>query len=183
MFGAFSALPVFKFYQNDEFNTNISCAYAMPDTTDPSLHVSVNQDIAFFGFKGSELRITDFLNMLQEGWTFAFNVYWTINYAKTLLGTLYDMAISKFENNSALPLFSMLASSEYERLTEESFELFLDSSSDFFKWSLTAGHKSIVRIFGTFTFDVFATLGVAVDTANETTSFVAALGTSLSVHF
>ncbi|GMO31921.1 MAG: hypothetical protein Ta2F_07720 [Termitinemataceae bacterium] len=188
LFGAFGAKNIFKFYQNDQYNTSIFYDISIPKESDLNWRFGVNQDIAFYGFKGGELALSDVINILKTGYTMAFNISLLTPAKRSLLGTIFDLIINRFENKSHFPLFAKIAGSGNERLREEEVELFFNNTSDSFNWSINASHKTIVRILGTLNLNVFAGLGLNTVNPKEnpeqkTIFFTGTIGTSISIQF
>ncbi|GMO46611.1 MAG: hypothetical protein Ta2B_28250 [Termitinemataceae bacterium] len=183
LFGVYGAKSLFRFYQNDQFNTAISYNVSIPKDSDPRWRLGINQNITFYGFNTDELEISDVVNIFADACTVALNLSWTAPAAKSLLGSIFNFAVNGFADKKNYPMFAYLASANLEQLREESLELFFDKSTSNFIWSLSAGHKSIVRVLGTVNFNMFASIGIQDNTAAEIFSFIGTIGTSLSVQF
>jgi hypothetical protein len=184
MFGAFGAKPLFKFYENDEFNTSLGAAIAAPKGEAPSWRLQADQLFVFYGFLGAELQFEDVLTLLSSGWTAAFKLDWTSPAEKSLLGTFYSWVFSRFRDNSEWPALNELANSGFERLRRETLELnFDESNSDAGRFSFAFEHRSIVRVLGRLNLDVFARLDIDHSAQTETTTFTATFGTNLNVSY
>jgi hypothetical protein len=195
IFGALGSAPLFRFYQTDEFRHTLIAAVNIPKNEEPRWRFQDKLDMDFFGFAGSVLSISntftagisgtatgsgnppDFLESLA--------LEWTVPAKKTLLGLLYDWWSGKARNARGWPALSRLAQMEYERLRRESLELIIDTSGsgDDIKVSVVMGHESLIRIFGRLTLSAFGELNCSRDSSTEILSFIATIGTSLSVSF
>ncbi|MDR2343120.1 MAG: hypothetical protein LBD86_01140 [Spirochaetaceae bacterium] len=183
MFGAFGAVPLFKFYENDEYNTSLSAAIAIPRGENTSWRVQAGQIFIFYGFKGATLQFEDLITVLANGWTGTFKLDWVSPAKKSLLGTLYSWFFSKFSGQSSWPALRELALVNFERLRQESLELIFDRTGDSGGLTLSFQHKSIVRILGRLNLEVFARLDVSRSEITETSSFIGTIGTSLNVSY
>ncbi|MDR2796297.1 MAG: hypothetical protein LBB47_06280, partial [Spirochaetaceae bacterium] len=183
MFGAFGTLPLFKFYENDEYNTSLSAAVAIPKGENVSWRVQAGQLLVFYGFKGAMFQFEDLVTVLADGWTGTFKVDWVSPSEKSLLGTLYNWVFSKFSRQSSWPALQELALADIERVRQESLELSLDRRDNLGSLTLSLQHKSIVRILGRLNLEVFARLDISHGEASETSSFIGTVGTSLNISY
>jgi hypothetical protein len=183
MFGAFGTVPLFKFYQSDEFSHTVGAAVAIPKQEDVSWRLQDEQTMTFHGFTGSELALTNALTVGSAGWMEGLTLNWTVPAKKTLLGTLYIWLTNKVRDNSTWPALSLLAASEYERLRRETLELVIDKSGDKAKVSVLLKHESIIRIIGRFYLSAFAQLDCAQNYETKVFSFIGAVGTTLNISF
>ena len=183
LFGPFGAVPLFRFYENDEYNTSLSAAVAIPNGENVSWRVQAGQLLIFYGFKGASFQFEDIVTILANGWTGTFRVDWVSPAEKSLLGTLYGWAFSKFSNQSTWPALRELALADIERIRQETLELSLDETGDSGSLTLSVQHKSIVRILGRLNLEVFARLDVSRSKVSETSSFIGTVGTSLNISY
>jgi hypothetical protein len=183
LFGAFGAAPLFKFYENDEYNTSLSAAVAIPKEGELSWRVQAGQLLIFYGFKGASFQFEDLVTVLSNGWTGVFKLEWISPAEKSLLGTLYGWIFSKFSGQSSWPALRELALADIERLRQETLELALDETDASGSLTLSVQHKSIVRILGRLNLEVFARLDVSRVKLSETSTFTATIGTSLNLTY
>jgi hypothetical protein len=193
IFGALGAAPLFRFYQTDEFRHTLIAAVNIPQGEDPRWRFQDKLDAAFFGFAGSVLSVTNTFTAgfagasggNSPGFLESLALEWTVPARKTLLGLFYDWCAGKARNVRNWPALSRLAQMEHERLRRESLELIIDASGNdgHSKVSVVLGHESLIRIFGRLTLSAFGKLNVARDSSTELLSFIATIGTSLSVSF
>ncbi|MDR2445166.1 MAG: hypothetical protein LBD44_04450 [Spirochaetaceae bacterium] len=183
IFGVFGAAPLFKFYENDEYNTSLSAAVAFPKGEEVSWRVQVGQLLIFYGFRGAMLQFEDLITVLANGWTGVFKVDWISPAEKSLLGTLYGWVFSKFSGQSTWPALRELAVTDIERIRQESLELSLDETDGSGSLTLSVQHKSVVRILGRLNLEVFARLDVSRSKVSETSSFIGTIGTSLNISY
>jgi hypothetical protein len=183
MFGAFGTVPLFKFYQSDEFSHTLGTVISIPKEEALSWKIQDEQTMTFHGFTGAELSLTNTLTAGSAGWVEGFGLNWTVPTQKSLLGTLYIWLSDKVRNRSTWPALSLLAAAEYERLRKESLELVIDKSGDKAKVSVIARHESIIRVMGRLNLSAFAQLDCAQDYDTRIFSFIGSVGTTLNVSF
>jgi len=195
MFGAMGVLPLFNFYEGDEFSHSLETQVNFPKGESVSFNVRSDAAARFYGFQGADLTLNNTLSMnsstrFGEGsrWTESLSAAWTIPSENTLLGNLYgSFTRTAREQNSWLTL-AKLAESEYELLRKESLEFVFEripsySEGDYIRFSLVMGHESIVRVFGRLNLSVFGKLTVSEDFNTRILSFLGTVGTSLSLMF
>ncbi|MDR2659365.1 MAG: hypothetical protein LBC27_05175 [Spirochaetaceae bacterium] len=183
MFGAFGAKPLFKIYENDEFNTSLGAAVAFPKGEDASWRINMGQVFIFYGFKGAQLQFEDAVTLLSDGWLGIFKLDWISPAEKSLLGMLYNWFFSTFSQQTAWPAFRELALANIERIRQETVEFSVDETGDYGVFTFSAQHKSIIRILGRLNLDVFARLGISRDDLTEITNFIGTVGTSLNISY
>jgi hypothetical protein len=194
IFGALGAAPLFRFYQTDEFRHTLIAAVNIPETGNPRWRFQDELGMAFFGFAGAVLSISNTFTAGASGTSpgsgasagvlESLSLEWTAPVEKTLLGLFYDWCSGKALNAAGWPALSALARMEYERLRRESLELMLDTSdTGGAKVSAVVGHESLIRIFGRLTLSAFGKLSCSLDQATEILSFIASIGTSLNISF
>ncbi|MDR3324450.1 MAG: hypothetical protein LBS82_00475 [Spirochaetaceae bacterium] len=183
LFGSAGAARAGSLYRNDEFRHAIEAAVALPRNDENSWRISMRHGAAFFGAGGASLRFDDVVGLLNTGWTANFILEWAVPTEKSLLGSLYAWFFGRFLESARSPALASLAKSPYERLRKEKLELSFDYSNAYPYLLLSAGHESIVRIAGRLELGVFARLSYSRRSAEETQSFIAAVGASLNVSF
>jgi hypothetical protein len=183
MFGAFGAKPLFKMYENDEFNTSFGAALAFPRGEDSSWRLNMGQIFIFYGFKGAMLQFEDAITVLSDGWMGIFKIDWISPAEKSLLGELYKWFFSKFSEQSAWPAFRELAIANIERIRQETMEFTIDDTGDYGSLAFSAQHKSTVRILGRLNLDVFARLGISHNEFTKILDFIGTVGTSLNISY
>jgi hypothetical protein len=183
MFGAFGTVPLFTFYESDEFTHTLGAAIGIPKQEDVSWRIQDEQTMTFHGFTGAELSLTNTLTAGSAGLVEGFSLNWTVPTQKSLLGTLYIWLTDKIRNQSTWPALSLLAEAEYERLRKETLELVFDNSGNDPKVSVILRHESIIRIMGRLYLSAFAELDCAQDYGTKVFSFIGAIGTTLNVSF
>jgi hypothetical protein len=196
IFGAFGAVPLFKFYQTDEFSHGIRGGIGIPREGDLSWQIQDEQRWSFYGFGGAELSLentftanslkpVDFLYLETSGYRLLESLIlgWTVPSKNSLLGVLYIWFCNKVQNNENWPALVRLAESEYERLRRETLEVVFDRQGDVLKTTFILGHESIIRIMGRLNLSAFAKLNCAQNYDTRIFSFIATVGTSLTVHF
>jgi hypothetical protein len=183
MFGAFGVLPLFNFYESDEFTHSLGGAVAFPRNEDPSWRVQATQSMIFHGFLGAQLSLVNTITLGTTGWLESLGLDWTAPVKKSLLGTLYGWAADKIRDKSTWPALSSLAETEYERLRKETLELVVDNTGEYFRYSVILGHESIIRILGRLYLSVFAKIDCTRDNSNDTLSFLGTIGTTLNISF
>ena len=184
MFGLLGYRPLFKFYQSDEFTHTVEAAVIFPRDEDITWRIQSAAGMGFKGFSGGVLNFTNTLTM-RSGWFWLESaaVDWTVPAKKSLLGVFYKWVADAAAKQSSWLTLSSLLNSEHEQLRKESLELTMDKSGDYLRWSLTAGHESIIRILGRLNFSAFVKLRSGEDLKTETFIFDVLLGTTLGVSF
>jgi hypothetical protein len=183
MFGAFGVLPLLSFYQGDEFTHNLETSVAIPRDEDLSWRVQSRQAAAFYGFHGGTLGFTNTVTSGSAGWVESFILDWTVPTRKSLLSVFYGWITAAARTQSSWLALADLMDAGYEQLRKETLELAFDFSGDYPRWTLTAGHESIIRIPGRLNFSVFAKLNCAQDERVRVLSFIGTVGTTLNVSF
>jgi hypothetical protein len=151
--------------------------------------------MTFYGFTDSELTLENIFTYKSEArigegsrWTESFKAVWTIPAEKTLLGTLYGFFTGMVKEQNSWLVLANLAESKYEQLRKESLEFTFEKIPDItndsnFRFSVTAGHESVVRIFGRLNLSVFAKLKISEDFNTHIFSFLGTIGTTLNLMF
>jgi hypothetical protein len=183
MFGAFGVLPLLPFYQGDEFTHALESSVAIPRDEDLSWRIQSSQAAAFYGFYGGTLGFTNTATAGSSGWVESFVLDWTVPTRKSLLSVFYGWIAAAAMTQSSWFALSDLMNTDYEQLRKETLELAFDHSGDYPRWSLTAGHESIIRILGRLNFSVFAKLNCIQDEQVRVLSFIGTIGTTLNVSF
>jgi hypothetical protein len=197
IFGALGAVPVFRFYQTDEFRHTLIAAVNIPGNEAPRWRFQDELRLDFFGFAGSTLSVSNTyaaglssataINSNAADFLESLAFEWTVPAQNTLLGLLYEWLCGKVRNAASWPALSRLASMDYEGLRKETLELVLDASgsagADELKVSVLMGHESLVRVFGRLTLSAFGKINVSHDSATETLSLIASIGTTMKLSF
>ncbi|GHV66448.1 hypothetical protein AGMMS49928_01140 [Spirochaetia bacterium] len=183
MFGAFGVLPLFRFYQTDEFTQTLDASWKLPRGAEASFRIQDTQLMKFYGFTGAELDLTNTLTLnTDEKWSESLNISWVVPAPKSLVGLFYRWFTNTIRGNSWLTLAG-LANAPYEQLRKESLEMVIDHTGEYPRLSFIAGHESIVRIKGRLDLSAFAKLSCSQDWQTEILSFIAIAGVSLYVRF
>ncbi|MFP3041458.1 hypothetical protein LQZ19_06505 [Treponema primitia] len=187
IFGSLGTVPLFTFYQTDEFRHTLIAAVNVPKNESLSWRFQDELGLNFFGFTGSILSLSNTLTAGTAENSFGildgFTLEWTVPAKKTLLGLLYDWYCGKVQNSTNWPALSRISQMEYERLRLESLELVIDTTADDPKLSIILGHESIIRILGRLSLSAFGKLNIAHDSATDILSFIATIGTTLNISF
>jgi hypothetical protein len=183
MFGAFGVLPLFTFYQGDEFIHTLEASTALPQDEEPSWRIQSSLAGLFHGFSGGELNFTNTVTAGSAGWLESFVLDWTVPTRKSLLSIFYGWIHTAALTQSSWLALADLMNANYEQFRKETLELAFDQSEDYLRWSLTAGHESIIRILGRMNFSVFAKLNCTQDERTRILSFVGTVGTTLNLSF
>jgi hypothetical protein len=183
MFGAFGALSLFPFYLGDEFTHTLETTVAMPREEDISWRLQSSLTAAFLDFSGGELGFTNTFTAASPGWKESFVLAWTVPTQKSLLGVFYNWIRGAARTQSSWLAMRGLLNTRYEQLRKETLELGMDHSEDYLRWTLTAGHESIIRILGRLYFSVFVKLNCAQNQESRVLSFIGTAGTTLNVSF
>jgi hypothetical protein len=197
MFGAFGVVPLFRFYQSDEFTHSIEASTAFPKNEKVSWRVQAAETMSFRGFAGAVLAVNNTFTVNSASSagggvriTESVNAAWTVPVEKSLLSFLYSRFTGMLKNNSSWLPLAEIATAEYERLRIETLEFVFEhepaaraEEADYNRFSITAGHESVVRITGRLNLSVFAKLSVSEDFRTRILSFLGSIGTSLSVSF
>ena len=184
MFGVMGYLPLFKFYKSDEFTNGIETSVIIPAGEEVSWRIQSAAGAGFYGFSEAQLNFTNTLTLRSEWvWMESIRADWTVPLQKSLLSIFYAWIAGAAEKQRSWLGLSSLLNSEYEQLRCESLELSLEKNTDLFRWKLSLGHESIIRILGKLNFSVFAKLNMNENTQNENFSFDALLGVTIRVSF
>jgi DNA polymerase-4 len=196
MFGAFGAAPVFSFYQSDEFSHSIEGTASFPKGEKTSWTIRGGQAASFHGFAGAELSLDNAFTVNSSSsvsrktrWTESLSIKWTVPAEKTLLSFIYDRVVGLANRQNSWLTLAGIAGSEYERLRIETLEFSYEhdpgsgANDSLTRFSIILGHESAVRISGRLNLSAFAKLSCSEDFSTRVLSFLAALGTSLSVTF
>jgi hypothetical protein len=184
MFGAMGYLPIFKFYRSDEYLHGIEAAVIIPKDEEVSWRVSSILSASFRGFTGGTLNFTNTLTLRStDYWIEGFVAGWESPVKSSLLSVFYGWIARTIETQSSWLTFSSLLNSDYEKLRKESLEIVFDKSTDYLRWSITAGHEDIIRILGRLNFTTFIKLRGARDLYTEIFIFDVLLGTTLRISF
>jgi len=184
MFGRLGYLPLFKFYQTDEYTQALETAIIFPRNEDMTWRVQSVTGAAFNGFLGARLNFVNTL-ILRSGdsWIESVSAEWTIPAQKTLLGAFYEWIRKGAAKQDLGPGFSSLFNSNYEKLRKETLELVFDGTTDYMRWSMIAGHESIIRIQGRLNLSTFVKLRFTEETQYNVFTFDALIGTTLRLIF
>ncbi|GHV95108.1 hypothetical protein AGMMS50293_14280 [Spirochaetia bacterium] len=183
MFGVLGYLPLFDFYQGDEFTHTVESAVAIPRDEELSWRAQSNLGAGFYGFSGSILSFSNTFTFGSSGWLESISAEWTAPTRRSLLSIFYNWIARTARTQSSWLSLSSLLNSKYEQMRKESLELSFDHSGDYLRWTLGLGHESIIRILGRLNFSVFAKLDCTDDLQSETLSFVGTVGLSLNLSF
>jgi hypothetical protein len=183
IFGAFGVLPVFSFYQGDEFTHALESSVAVPREEDLSWRFQSTLNGVFHGFSGAELGFTNTLTAGSSGWLESFVLDWTVPTRKSLLSLFYAWIAAAARTQDSWLALSDLMNTGYEQLRKESLELAFDRSGDYLQWTIVLGHESIIRILGRLYFSVFAKINCARDEKARSLSFIGTAGSTLNVSF
>ena len=184
MFGVMGYSPVFKFYQSDEFSHAIETVFIIPKDEEIQWRVQSVLSAGFRGFSGGLINFVNTISLRNTGyWTESFTAFWEIPAEKSLLSFFYNWIVKASEKQNAWLNLSSLLNSNYEQLRRESLELIIDKSSDYLRWSLTAGHEQIIRILGRLNLTGFVKLKIGKDFYNDIFILEALLGTSIRISF
>ncbi|MDR2618679.1 MAG: hypothetical protein LBC62_07390, partial [Treponema sp.] len=196
MFGAFGAAPVFSFYQSDEFSHSVEGTASFPKGEKTSWTIRADQAASFHGFAGSELSLDNAFTVNSSSsvsrkarWTESLSVKWTVPAEKTLLSFIYEGVMGFANRRNSWLTLADIAGSDYEKLRIETLEFSYEhdpgsgANDSLTRFSIILGHESVVRISGRLNLSVFAKLNCSEDLSTRVLSFLASLGTSLSVTF
>jgi hypothetical protein len=184
IFGNMGYVPVFKFYQTDEYSHSIEASVYIPRDEDISYRI---QSILNAGFRGRGTGVLNFVNTFtlrsEMYWLESFISAWEAPIKKSLTGVFYNWLVSGIKKQKSWNGLSSLLNANYEQLRNESVELIFDRQTDFLRWSVIAGHEEIIRIQGRFNLSGFIKLRCGKDTERETLIFDALIGTALQISF
>jgi hypothetical protein len=184
MFGAFGYLPLFKFYQSDEFTHAVETAVIFPRNEDISWRVQSAVGMAFRGFGGGVLNLANTLTLRNKGlWLESAVVDWTVPVKKSLLGVFYNWITAKAAEQSSWLNLSSLLKSDYEHLRKESLELAFEQTEDNFRVMCSLGHEAIIRILGRLNLTGFVKIRFNEETKTEIITVDGLIGTTLKVSF
>ncbi|MDR0497227.1 MAG: hypothetical protein LBH42_06415, partial [Treponema sp.] len=195
MFGAMGVYPVFGFYMGDELTHTIETTINFPKDEIVSWGFRSENSMVFYGFHDAELTLNNTFTFKSESrigegsrWTESLTAAWLVPSQKTLLGTLYASFIRMVKTQSSWLTLANIAESPYELLQKESLEFVFEkipniSENDHYRFSIIAGHESIVRIVGRLNLTVFAKLRVSEDLSTSNFSFLGTIGATLNLMF
>jgi hypothetical protein len=183
MFGAFGVVSLFPFYQGDEFTHTLETTVAIPREEDISWRFQSNLTAAFYGFSGGELGLSNTVTTGSAGWLESCSLAWTVPTKKSLLSLFYNWISATAQTQRSWLTLTDRLTANYEQLRKETMELVLDHSGDYLRWTLIAGHESMIRILGQLYFSVFAKLNCAQNQETRVLSFLGTIGTTLHVSF
>ncbi|MCL2265400.1 MAG: hypothetical protein FWC22_05095 [Treponema sp.] len=184
MFGAMGYAPLFKFYQTGEYQHSLEAAVNIPAGEDISWRFQSALSARFMGFAGGILNFVNTLSLRGKGcFTETFLAGWEVPTIRNLLSILYDWSVSAAEKQNSWLYTSAQLNASYEQLRRESLEITFDNSSEFLRWTVTAGHEEIVRIFGRLNFSAFAKLRLNKDDYTGIFIFDVQIGTALRIMF
>jgi hypothetical protein len=195
MFGAMGVYPLFSFYQGDEFTHSIEGTVTFPKDEIVSWGIRSEGAMVFYGFSGSEFSLNNTFTYRSETrigegsrWTDSLIATWTVPTEKSLLGTVYAAFIRMARNQKSWLVLANIAESQYEQLRRETLEFVVEKIPDSTKdnnlrFSIAAGHESIIRIFGRLNLSVFGKLAISQDLSTNTFSFLGTIGTTLNLMF
>ena len=184
MFGAMGRLPLFKFYQSDEFSHSLDAALIVPRGEDNTWRAQSVLSAGFRGFSGGAVNfVNTFTIRSDETWLESFTIGWEAPTKKSFTNFLYSKTVSLIKKQSAWLKFSDFISSKYEQLRRESLELLFDKSTDYLRWSVIAGHEEIIRILGRLNFTTFIKLKLGEDLYTDIFKIDVLLGTGLRISF
>ena len=183
MFGRMGYSPVFKFYQSDEYTHTVEAAVIIPKGEDVTWRFQSVLGAGFRGFSGSVLNFVNTFTMRSEYWTESLISEWTVPTKKSLLSVFYNWIAAGAAKQNSWLTFSALLNSDYEQLRRESLEAVFDKSSDYLRWTVSAGHEEIIRILGRLEFTTFIKLRCGKDLYSDIFNFDALIGTSLRISF
>ena len=195
MFGAMGAVPVFNFYQGDQFTHSLQTMISFPRDEATSYSIRSDGAVLFFGFSGAQLSVNNTLTVNSstrtgEGnrWSESLTAAWTTPMEKTLLGTLYAAFTGMVKGQSSWLTLANLAGADYEKLRNETLELTYERipdavNGDYNRFSVAVGHESIIRVFGHLNLSVYGKFTVSQDTNLQILSFLGTIGTTLTLMF
>lgn len=182
LFGAFGTRPLFSFYRDDELFHSLEALAVYSDAAEAQWSLKARQALGFFGFQGAQLELNNTYVLSGTGWSEAAALAWTVPTKKSLLSALYDRAMDALRNRRNWPALWALSELEARRFRRETLELTLDYSGDG-AVAFLVGHESIVRIDGRLGLSAFGSLSVQWSAASETTTVLAAAGTTLHLTY
>jgi len=184
MFGVMGYTPVFRFYQSDEFSHTIDAAISIPKEEDISWRIQSILGANFMGFTGGMLSLVNTFSYSSDRyWTESFLIAWETPSRNSIVGVIYNWFVSSVERQGDWINLSSVLNSSYEMLRRETLELTFDKSTDYLRWSITAGHEDIIRIIGRVNFTTFVKLRLTEDKQTDVMMFDVQLGTSLRILF
>jgi hypothetical protein len=190
MFGAFGTLPLFPFYQSDEFTHTIDAAAAIPKDEQASWRIQAEQTMSFYGFTEAELVLANTLTLNSPSpgtdrgnWLDSFKAAWTVPKWNGFLAFIYSQITDLVKSQNSWPALAGLAQSEYEQIRRETLELIIDHSKEYPQFSVILGHEAIIRILGRLNLSAFVKLNCSGNYETEVFSFIGTIGTTLNVTF
>jgi hypothetical protein len=182
-FGAYGKIPVFRFYQSDEFNTLVSYHLKLPKQEEAAWDVTLDQDLWFFGFSGSSLSLSDTITVGSAGNIYAFALNWTVAQQNNLPGKIYAALIDRFAANTVSPSLAFFANADRVFQRVEKLKYTYNATGLKPVITISIGHESVVRISGHLNFSIFANLDISDDKNTRVTSIIASAGTKLRLSF
>jgi hypothetical protein len=184
MFGLMGYLPLFKFYQGDEYTHSLEAAFSFPKDENVSWRIQSSAGASFHGFSGGMLNLVNTLTFRSGGnWLESASLDWTVPAPNSLLGVFYKWIAETAQEQGSWFGLSSLLNSDYEQFRRESLELVLDKTENNFRISLSLGHESVVRILGRLNFSAFVKLRFSEDSLYKVYTFDVLLGTALRISF
>jgi hypothetical protein len=194
LFGAMGAKPVFSFYATDQISHSIDASFSIPRGEKTGFRIQASPNFLFRGFSGAELSLNNILTVSssaysnnQKRWTESVSLDWFYPMKTSLLGTIYAAIMRLIETQSSWLTLAEISRSEYDLYRKESLEFVYEylpgNSTAVSRFSLTLGHESHVRIMGTLNLSAYAKLNIANNSGTGVFSFLATIGTSLTISF
>jgi len=184
MFGVMGHLPVFSFYQSDEYSHGIDGNIIIPREEDISWRLQSVLNAGFRGFSGGMLNFTNTFTIRSGGyWAESFALAWETPTKNSYLSVFYNWMTSSVDKRGSWINLSSLLNSNYEQLRRESIEITFDKLSDYMLWRITFGHEDIVRIMGRLNLTAYIKLRFTENLQTEIFTFDAIVGTSLRISF
>jgi len=184
MFGAMGYLPIFKFYQADEFSHGFDVVFTVP--RDGELQWRL-QSVLNASFRGHSGGVVSFLNTLtfrsDMSWLESFTAFWEAPTKRNVLSIIYDWILKGVSKQSSWLNLSSFINPEYEQLRRETLELTFDKSRDHLRWSISAGHEEIIRILGRLNFNAFVKFKAGKDLLTEVLLLDLLIGVGLRISF
>ncbi|MCL2833685.1 MAG: hypothetical protein FWD78_10985 [Treponema sp.] len=194
LFGSLGASPVFSFYSSDQFTHSLDAVITMHYGEKTGYRLQAAQDLSFRGFSGAELRLNNSLTIGSSGYyndqnriTDTAGLAWTRPMEKTILGIFYSSVMAAAEKQDSWPTLSELGRTAYDLLCRENvdfiYEYIPGLTSAQSRFTLSAGHESIVRIFGRLNLSVYAKINISEDFGSRILTLLGTVGTSLTITF
>jgi hypothetical protein len=182
-FGAYGKIPVFSFYQSDEFNNMLNYHVKLPKQEDAVWDATLDQDLWFFGFRGSSLTLGDSITVGSAGNIYSVSLTWTVTQDGNLPGKIYGYLIDRFSENTMSPSLAFFANSAriFQRIEKLKYTYNGTGIEPLVTVSLS--HESVVRITGHLNFSIFANLYITDDKNTRIARFIGSAGTKLRLTF